>query len=77
MEFDGVLHWGIRVSLTKHSSKKRLAFVGGEHVHLISLENANHFSRAGAGVTLIGPDRFLIFSVFVVGHPEEEVGSCP
>jgi len=48
--------------LTKHGFKKRLVFVGGGHVHLLSLKNADQFIRAGAEVTLIGPDRFHYYS---------------
>ncbi len=48
--------------MTKHGIKKRLVFVGGGHVHLLSLKNADQFSRAGAEVTLIGPDRFHYYS---------------
>ena len=48
--------------MTKHGFKKRLVFVGGGHVHLLSLKNADQFIRAGAEVTLIGPDRFHYYS---------------
>ena len=48
--------------MTKHGIKKRLVFVGGGHVHLLSLKNADQFIRAGAEVTLIGPDRFHYYS---------------
>ncbi|NIO05466.1 MAG: FAD-dependent oxidoreductase [Proteobacteria bacterium] len=43
-------------------SKKRLIFVGGGHVHLLSLKNADRFVREGAEVILIGPDRFHYYS---------------
>ena len=46
----------------KHGPKKRLVFVGGGHVHLLSLKYTDHFIRAGAEVTLIGPDRFHYYS---------------
>ena len=46
----------------KSGPKKRLVFVGGGHVHLLSLKYADQFIRAGAEVTLIGPDRFHYYS---------------
>jgi NADH dehydrogenase FAD-containing subunit len=46
----------------KNGPKKRLVLVGGGHVHLISLRNVDQFVRAGAEVTLIGPDRFHYYS---------------
>jgi len=48
--------------VTKSSSKKQLVLVGGGHVHLFSLKYAEQFIRAGAEVTLIGPDRFHYYS---------------
>jgi NADH dehydrogenase FAD-containing subunit len=50
------------INLTKSSPKKRLVLVGGGHVHLLSLKHADQFIRAGAEVTLIGPDRFHYYS---------------
>jgi NADH dehydrogenase FAD-containing subunit len=50
------------ISVTKQGPKKRVVFVGGGHVHLLSLKYADHFIRAGAEVTLIGPDRFHYYS---------------
>ncbi len=41
---------------------KRLVLVGGGHVHLLSLKCADQFIRAGAELTLIGPDRFHYYS---------------
>ena len=46
----------------KSGSKKQVVFVGGGHVHLLSLKNADQFIRAGAEVTLVGPDRFHYYS---------------
>jgi len=46
----------------KHGSKRRLVFVGGGHVHLLSLKYADQFMQAGAEVTLIAPDRFHYYS---------------
>jgi NADH dehydrogenase FAD-containing subunit len=46
----------------KNGPKKRLVFVGGGHVHLLSLGNVDQFIRAGAEVTLIAPDRFHYYS---------------
>jgi NADH dehydrogenase FAD-containing subunit len=46
----------------KSGSKKQVVFVGGGHAHLLSLKNADQFIRAGAEVTLIGPDRFHYYS---------------
>jgi NADH dehydrogenase FAD-containing subunit len=48
--------------MTKPGPRKRLVFVGGGHVHLLSLKNADQFIRAGAEVTVIGPDRFHYYS---------------
>lgn len=42
--------------------KSRLIFVGGGHVHLLSLRHADRFVREGAEVVLIGPDRFHYYS---------------
>ena len=42
--------------------KRRLVFVGGGHVHLLSLKNADHFLSEGVEVILIGPDRFHYYS---------------
>jgi NADH dehydrogenase FAD-containing subunit len=46
----------------KHGPKRRLVFVGGGHVHLLSLKDVDHFIRAGTEVTLIGPERFHYYS---------------
>jgi len=46
----------------KSGSKKQVVFVGGGHAHLLSLKNAGQFVRAGAEVTLVGPDRFHYYS---------------
>ncbi len=46
----------------KSGPQKRLVFVGGGHVHLLSLKYADHFMRAGAEVTLIAPDQFHYYS---------------
>ena len=48
--------------MTKDGPKKRLVFVGGGHVHLLSLKYTDQFIRVGAEVTLIGPDRFHYYS---------------
>ena len=48
--------------MTRYAPKRRLVFVGGGHVHLLSLKYADHFIRAGADVTLIGPGRFHYYS---------------
>jgi NADH dehydrogenase FAD-containing subunit len=58
----GGSHGTKEINVTKSSSKKRLVLVGGGHVHLLSLKNADQFIRAGAEVTLIGPDRFHYYS---------------
>jgi len=64
--------------VTKSSSKKQLVLVGGGHVHLLSLKYAEQFIRAGAEITLIGPDRFHYYSGMGPGmisriYPPEEV----
>jgi NADH dehydrogenase FAD-containing subunit len=48
--------------MTKPGPRKRLVFVGGGHVHLLSLKNADQFIRTGVEVTVIGPDRFHYYS---------------
>jgi len=48
--------------VAKGGQRKRLVLVGGGHVHLLSLKYAEQFVRAGAEVTLIGPDRFHYYS---------------
>jgi len=48
--------------MTKDGPKKRLVFVGGGHVHLLSLKYTDQFIRVGAEVTLISPDRFHYYS---------------
>jgi len=48
--------------MTGHGQKSRLVFVGGGHVHLLSLKNTDRFIREGAEVILIGPDRFHYYS---------------
>jgi NADH dehydrogenase FAD-containing subunit len=50
------------VSVSKGGLKKKMVLVGGGHVHLLSLKSADQFIRAGADVTLIGPDRFHYYS---------------
>ncbi len=45
-----------------HGPKRRLVFVGGGHVHLLSLKNADRFVREGVEVVLVGPDRFHYYS---------------
>jgi NADH dehydrogenase FAD-containing subunit len=54
--------WTKEINVTKSGSKKRLVLVGGGHVHLLSLKHADQFMRAGAEVTLLGPDRFHYYS---------------
>jgi len=41
---------------------KRLVFVGGGHVHVFSLKNADRFVREGAEVILVGPHRYHYYS---------------
>jgi NADH dehydrogenase FAD-containing subunit len=45
-----------------HEQKRRLVLVGGGHVHLLSLKNADRFVNEGVEVILIGPDRFHYYS---------------
>jgi NADH dehydrogenase FAD-containing subunit len=42
--------------------KRRLVFVGGGHVHLLSLKNVGRFLDGGAEVAVIAPDRFHYYS---------------
>jgi NADH dehydrogenase FAD-containing subunit len=46
----------------KYGPKRRLVFVGGGHVHLLSLKDVDHFIRSGTEITLIGPERFHYYS---------------
>ncbi len=48
--------------MNRPGPRKRLVLVGGGHVHLLSLKNADQFIRAGAEVTVISADRFHYYS---------------
>ncbi len=45
-----------------HGVTRRLVFVGGGHVHLLSLKNLDRFVSQGVEVILTGPDRFHYYS---------------